>query len=946
MKKIIYKIVIMIVCVAVPIFLYLQTPDLQSEGKELAETTVILVNEDEGIKVEDRQYNFGQILTESFVKKSEFNAKNNNFADAFNALENGSAMYVIVFDRDFSKAINSYDSTNQIKGKVEYYYNHTYDTSLNGNVQSENERNRIFEELQNEISSVYTKTIVSKVEETKEMLRKDIDSDIALSDGIKKTSVQNTANIAGAINSANQHISGFKNEMAEKIAIVDENIKNSKEMESGIVKKAKENELLVNSSEDFHEVFKTGIEQNYSTNKDDYIMSRDLFMGENGIHSYITKTVLPIYAQYDMQYKHNIGQFLNIIDIDEKGFMNIALDVYEESNYTELKEYLKSMQISALDVETKKINKIALFTEAEVNEIVTNAYTNAADVYDENEISYNAGEYTNLNEIYQGNKGILLAEIKEEATKSSINTAVFQNANVIGASPLADGIPVGMVQIQESQLADFNAYNRFMAILEEKTNPIQIPYSNNKCYYMNSVNNTNFNTLKNIIKSEYVPYGGGYTAMHNIVNENSLGVLGSFYGLSALNVSDAKILALLKREYADVEKEVNLLNAYASSLFFNALEKEAVAKFNSKFFEVGSKNMLEFNDDALLFMKTNSEVSSSLLKEYEKKHDRNLTKLHEDSAFIVNEYNKSKEHNASIIESGNINLSAYATMSDNNRLVKEENTQIIEHIAGVKKNNTNINGVAQKNNKDYLVSLKELSDANAVQESFVGDYEKILEVANVNGVSNTNFFDFISDPIAYSKQDIGMNISTTTSYFIIFWLFAGIFIINGLYDKFKKQFLLNLNQKDFSDNKVIGFFNKHLIYISLLIIFGSAYALAIVEKFEIQNASIFIGEMIVIAVLISYIMRSLIKKSRFIGYSIILFVIAIMYIVLFASEGNLANEILALPLITLDHFIMSNIYEVTYPNAFIYALVIYIGIALFIVLVDFVISKNNKRKEL
>ncbi len=918
MKKRLYQVIIVSICILVPVFLYSQTPSVESQKKEMANTSVILVNEDEGIVIDEEQHNFGQTLVDNFIKESEFNAKTSNFADAYNALESGEAKYVVVVNRDFSKAVNSYDST-QVQGKVQYYYNHSYDTSVEGNVESENERTRIFNVLQNDLSQVYIKSIVSDVEQTKTMLKDDVESDIELAEGVRITVESNADRLERELASANQLMSNFNNQMGENISVVDGNIVVSKETETQVVNQATENETLVTSSIDFHENFKTGIEDNYASNKEAYLSYSQLLVGDEGIHPYITGVILPTYENYNQEYQNNINLLSSLINLDSQNFGSVSLDVNIVNDYSNVVSYLQGLTASYLNVETNELTTIQLFTDEEINNFIQVAYNEALPIYQANAEAYNLGSSSNLEGINSSSKAGLLSQIREVAGAQSINVATFQTLAVASGAD---------VILTDADIYEFNAYNQLMASLGAGAS-IQLEVGAG--HGMTTDNYAQFTTLTSIVKTAYIPYGGSYTSISGIMNG---GVLNATEG----------IFAYLNNEYADLETERALLVDYSSELFYHALEEQVITSYKDKFFTFSSKTIPEFNASVLEFVATNKETSENLLNAYEETYGNHLVKLNTDSTLIVSNYTTSNTINSKIIELGNINLTGYDTMRENNDLVKEENTRITDHINQIKTSNGLVNEGVDQTLKDYIVSVGKLEDANDSQAEFVKDYEEVLSVANVNGVNNAKFYDYVTASIDYSKEDVGKNISLLGSYNIIFWLFLGLLFINAMYDRFKERLEMTLSRGDFRNNKLVEFMNKNLIYSAMVGLFAVAYAFALVSKYSISNSNLFIAEILVIACLISFIMKRLIAMSRFIGYGIIVFVISIMYLVLFTSNNGVVGDIISAPITALNNFLMVHIYGVPYDNIFIYTFIVYAILAVVVGVMSLGHSQLKKNK--
>lgn len=938
MKKMIHRLLIVLLCTLIPTFLYIKTPSLEGQSKGLSETKVVMVNEDMGITIDDQPYNFAQVLIEKLIRESSFDMSTSNFADAFNALERGDVKYVIVFDSEFSKSVNSFDDVNQISAKVKYYYNHTYDTSVQGNIDSENERNKIFDILQNEISTVYNKTIVNKVEESKEMLRNDISNDIDLVEEIRTTSEDNTSSLQSDISAANQHISGFNNEMGDKISKIDENVSNAKETEAVIIDKSNENKQINENDIVFYDSFKTGIEDNYNMNLSEFLEYSELLVGDNGVAPYIVDDAIPVYIKYSEQYEININMLSSLITYDELDLGNLCSVGYD---YTDLKTRLANLEISYVDTITKEISTSKLLTKSEIDELIEEAYNTCSEKSSLWQTDYNIGTSESLNNLFVSNKNILLNEIKEESNSKSINITTFQNSNAVVVINIGDNAPGSSVRLSENQIADFNTFNKMMAILEEKTSFTQVKYDSTKEYYMSVTNYNNFESLKTILLKEYELYGGTYSDVRSILNSNSLGELNNFYGINTLNTLDNQNFSYIKNEYTDISNEISLLSEYENSVFYHQLEKSLIAKYSERFFVSDSSAMAmdDYSNSIINFINLSVEESNILIEEYEELHGSNLTKLNDDSDLIIASYNKAGELNSIIIESGNINLGNYSSMEENSKLIKEENTEIINHTSQVLENNNTINETVRTNEENYSDSLEKLEESNEEQKDFVENYEKILSNANQNGVSNNDFYNYIVNPIEFSNEDIGENVSGLNSYFIMSWLFMGLLFISAVSKKYKDKFTLGLNTGDFKESAITKFINQYLIYILTILTFGFIYSLMLVLKFEIDNAITFIIKIILLSLLISYIMYKLITRFKFYGYLIIVFVISIMYILLFINDTSIFNRIVALPIAMFNNFIMANIYNVTYQNAYLYTLLLYVIMAGIITILDIFVKK-------
>lgn len=943
MKKTIQRILIVLLCTMIPTFLYLKTPSFEGQSKNLSETKVVVVNEDAGITIDDEQYNFAQVLIDKLISESEFDMSTSNFADAFNALEKGDVKYVIVFDSEFSNSVNSFDDINQVSAQVKYYYNHTYDTSVKGNVESENERNKIFETLQNEISITYNKTIVNKVEDSKEMLRNDIDNDIDLVEDIRTTSENNTTSLLSDIDVANQHISGFKNEMGEKISMIDKNVDNAKETETVIVDTATENKQLNEDDIIFYDSFQSGIENSYNMNLAEFLEYSELLVGDNGVAPYIVDDAIPVYINYNQQYESNINMLSSLITYDELDLGNVCKVGYD---YTNLKTKLTNLEINYVDTNTKEVKTSKLFTVSEVNQLIEDSFNACSDNSSRIQSEFNIGSGEALNSLYISNKSILFNEIKEESNSKSINIATFQSSNAVIVINKGDNAPGSSVKLSENQVADFNAYNKLMAILDEKSSYTYVKYESSKEYYMSVTNYNNFESLKTIVLKEYELYGGSYSSVRSIVNSNGLGELNNFYGIHTLNSLDNQNFSYMKSEYADISNELALLSEYENSVFYHQLEKGIITKYSEKFFvsDVNSLAMNDYSNTIVNFINLSVDESNILIKEYEKLHGNNLTKLNDNSNLIIASYNKSGELSSIIIESGNINLGNYSSMEENSDLIKKENTEIINHTSQVRENNNTINERVRSNEDDYSSSLEKLEESNDEQKEFVEEYEKILSNANQNGVSNNDFYNYIVNPIEFSNEDIGEGVSGLNSYFIMSWLFIGLFFINAMSAKYRDKFTLNFNAGDFKESLTTRFINKYLLYILTVLLFSFIYSLMIAMKYEVDNAMSFIFKIILLGLIISYIMYKLIERFKFYGYLIIVFVISIMYMLLFLNDSSLINRIIAMPIAMFNNFIMVNIHSVAYQNAFMFTLLIYIIIAGIITTLDIIAKKIMRKK--
>lgn len=939
MKKTLHRILIVSLCTLIPTMLYLKTPSIEDQSIKLNDTRVVIVNEDEGVLINGQPYNFAQAMIDNLIKESEFDVSSENFADAFSLLEKGKVKYIILFDAKFSESINSFDRVNQVKGKVSYYYNHTYDTSVNGNIESENERNAMFELLQNDISTVYNKTIISKVEESKEMLRDDIDSDVELSEEIRNTSEDNSKALTSEIDASNKHISGFKNEMGEKITLIDGNIKDSTEIENVIINSAIENGDNIEGSIIFYDGVRTNVENTYNNSLEEYLKYSNLLVGEDGVATYITNESLPVYAKYDQQYKSNLSILNSIISYDESEIGSIC---NSDSDHTELKNRVTNLKVNYVDKSTKELKQESLFSTTEAEELFVNISNSCSEKFDIKSTEYNIGSTDALNKLYVSNKNILLTEIIEEANLKSININSFQNSNVVIEKNRGDDAPSTSVKLSANQVSDFNAYNILIAILEEDTNYAKINYDSNKDYYMSTTNNANFDTLKTIVKSEYSLYGGTYSNVRDIINGSQLGSVNNFYGLNTLNVLDNHNLSYIKSEYNDISKETKLLTEYGDSIFYHHLEKSLVNKLGERFFagSVNSMSMEEYNNFVANYITISVGESSKLIEDYEKLHGDSLTKLNDDSELIIASYEKSDGLNSMIMESGYINLENYKEMENSSTLLKEENRQIIEHTSQVKENNSKINETVKENEEKYSKSLEKLEEANEEQEKFVSDYEQILSKANQNGINNNSFYEYITNPVEFENNDVGDNVTALNSYFIVLWLFIGLLFINTIYSKYKEKFTLKFSSGDFKESWIQKFMNEHLLYFLTVILFGLIYSFVLVQKFEIISYLLFIIEVTVLSLMISYIMKKIIKKFNFYGYLTILFAIAIMYILLFMNGDSTIIRVISIPVVMMDNFIKVHIYNIPYQNSFVYTLSIF-GFATVLVIVFDIISKRR-----
>lgn len=590
-----------------------------------------------------------------------------------------------------------------------------------------------------------------------------------------------------------------------------------------------------------------------------------------------------------------------------------------------IRNELIKIKISRFDVVTKVESQVDLFTNAELDEIINNVCSTSSYDY--------VTDSGALNNIYNNSKSVLLGEIKEDASNESININSYLQSSIF----IETGSALTTVDIN-----NFNAYNKLLAILNESNSVYSI--SNSDTYYMSATNLTNFRKLMNIVKNNYNQYGGSFTNVSDIINTNALGSVNQLYGINTLNTQDSTIFAGIQSEVKDLKGENNLLNLYQEAIFFDKLEEEVILHLTTKFFTFDSKSLLDYKDDVEGKMLSYSSISDDLIASHNLSHDNNLSKLLDDSTIIINNYQTSNEMNTLVIETGNINLSSYEVVNTNLGLVKEENGEIMTFFGEVRENNNSINQVNADNETSFLESLGTLETANEEQAEFITQYEDVLSVASKNGVSNTEFYDFVTNPIEFEKNDVGENVTTLGAYFIILWLFTGLFIINILKDKFSQYFKLDLSNNSFKESKLINIIENNLIYLIMLILFALAFTITLISKFDISSKVVFAVEFIVIALLINYIMRFIFTRLKFKGYMLTLLCILLIFTLMFTANNSILIKIIASPFTALENFIMVHIYNISYNNAYLYTFMIYASITIVLAAVNILYYlKNNKR---
>ncbi|MFV0479976.1 MAG: hypothetical protein ACK5LZ_05350, partial [Anaerorhabdus sp.] len=375
------KIGVILLCAIVPAIIYSQIPRADEQTKPIEETKVILVNQDEGVTIDGVHHNFSQNLIDVFIEESDFDAVTTNYTDAMSKLENNEVMYIIVFEAQFSKKVNNYDTENPEAGVVQYYYNHTYNNNDGKNVDIENNRSRIFTLLQDELSQVYMKTIVAELNDSKNMLAEDIQSDIELVDDIKETSSTNSSSIENQIASNNEFVSELDNNMGEKISEVNSAISEAKDVAGEIIDTAESGNASIEEGKALQESMETTVEANYLAGYDKYKEITDIVSGDNGVVNKTISDYIPVYTLYDNQSQENLKVLESINAIDQEVPSMQCGTAYIAGNYGALRTYLSNLTMKEVNSTTKELEEVALFGADEIEQIIVDSQTACKQVY-------------------------------------------------------------------------------------------------------------------------------------------------------------------------------------------------------------------------------------------------------------------------------------------------------------------------------------------------------------------------------------------------------------------------------------------------------------------------------------------------------------------------------------------------------------------------------------
>ncbi|MFV0480254.1 MAG: hypothetical protein ACK5LZ_06785, partial [Anaerorhabdus sp.] len=521
---------------------------------------------------------------------------------------------------------------------------------------------------------------------------------------------------------------------------------------------------------------------------------------------------------------------------------------------------------------------------------------------------------------------LLYAEIIEE---SEGKLEYYRNKEGLIVSDVALD---GYISLTATDIEEWNAFNRLVSILLNTTETKTTAYAESSFYYVTEVDYNHFNGIKFDVLQDYSQYAGReFASLYEIFTENN-GLIyesGSLLGMSGISTRTTT--------------EQIILNNYATQTFYNEVKSRVQSQAIAKFFTPSdsSKTMVDFNGEFTLFLEDSVALSDEWVEEYELMYGEHLQKLTDDSALMIANYDNAVAINTTIIESGKFNLEKFESMNKSNQLVVEENEEISEHISGIKDNNATLNETVQQSEESYLESVSMLEENNTLQEGFVEEYAQILNYANVDGVSNNRFYSFVTEPISYDRTDVNEGTSATDIYFILLWLMLGITFINVMKDVFPSFFGLSIENEDFSENRMISFLNKYLIYGVTLVLFALVYTIVLIFQFKVVNTVAMMIQLPIIILLIGISMRAILQISRMGGYGFIVFITICMYVLLQSADTSALSKLFSLPWIALSNYIKMNVYQLDIAYAFLYSLIVYGGVALITVAIAHIVNHRN-----
>lgn len=948
--KFIRNLIIAAVCICTPLLLYIATPDVEQEVIDLSNTKVALVNQDEGIyKGEDYQ-NYSSNLINKFLKESQFNAITTNYADASTMLDDGDLMYVIVFEKDFSRNIDNFDSKQPSQGTVTYYYNHTYNAA-NGNVIAENERDKVFADLQNELSTVYTKTIISELQSSKDMLTEDIETDIELTEDIKATTDGNTASLNEQISSSNELISSFKNDMGKNIDVVNDSIVDTDTEVKDLIKDAQTNRKNLEKAIADENSNNETQQQNLESSKGKFTETSDLLVDEEGVLTQLLDYYVPSLKLYDKRNEDNLNSLLSIKDLDTITSGSVCSMVSEDNSESleVLESHLLSIQYQQYNSDSGALEARNLYTAEQVDALILQAQEACVSVYADGLDTTSLQNTANLDILKNNLTSSYLNNVNSQITK---DYTIIKNIqiNKVYADDQASVPPIAgnPKQITAADIELWNNYLKLFSVIDGSPEPLyyQMPEEQEGKYmyaYISGDLHTEISELIAAADSQYSSLGGTL----------DLSVLAQMpYHINGLPADAGSPLHALNSEYNDISTDLdyvgsyvsNLEVKYADSIFYNTLKQHVLSDYISVF-PTGNddKSVMDLAVKLEGFAKLSKDDTQALIVEYEKQYQTNLTMINDNSQLIVNTLKTSDADTLSIIEKGNMVINNNQNSREQNSQVKESNNKINELYGSFVESNNKTSKQVKSNQDAYIDSVLKLEEANDEQQVFIEEYATVLDVANVEGINNNSFYSFITNPIRFERTEVNLENDEDSSYFILLWLFVGLILLNIIKDSKSKYLDLNIRTDSFVESSIVKFTNRYLLTILAVLIYGGLFGLIISYQFMLSGKLLFILRFTIITALLFITMRLVISGSKRIGYTIICGYLAVMYIALYTSSLPTAIKVIMMPITSLNNFVLADVYKYPYANPFVYCLAVYGVLSIVAAVIYYIKTKVLKR---
>lgn len=925
--KFIKSLIIALLCVLTPVFLYVITPEIESESIDLINTKVAIVNDDEGIYKGEEYYNFASNMINRFMKETEFNTITTSSSDAFNMLEDGDLMYVIVFDKEFSKNVDGFKLDNPTQGTVQYYYNHTYN-SADGNIISENERDSAFAQLQKELSTVYTKTIVSELQSSKDMLTEDIEEDVNLVAEIKTTSENNTSVLNEKIESNSDLLTTFENTMDDNISTVNESIDQSNTDVRELILQAQASITNANSTTETELSNRENIKSILTANKSKYEKSSDLMLGEEGLTTVLTQYYIPALDSYDRQYSGN-SKVISSVVADLPLLDNVCNDIETSNDYLALTKYMKELKLSKYDRATQSLVEVDVFTDTEIETIISDAYTACSQSKTNDIIEYNLGNTDNLNILYNNIKNQYINSLEPGYEFiNEVTATTIELGSEVGSSAVdpTDGYQL----LTTEEIETYNNVRKLLAFMSGSDEPTYLTVDDTSY-----VTDSDYALLKDIV----INVTDEYTAIGGVLDLTVFTNLS--YAKMYLPAEAGTALSALENEYSDTDKELEIAADKATAEFNAKLQASVFKKVVLKSISVSSKDSMT---DIVAELKTEANTTINLTTEalnaYQTQYALNLEKLDANSNLIVTNLEESEEMSLRIIEHGEMMLDANDVISLQNADVALSNTQINELFSKYVESNQETIEITQTNAEIYKESVSKLEDANETQKTFVEDYATVLENANVDGVNNNNFYSFITNPISFERFEVNEDSDESGSYFLLLWFLVGLVFISLLKDNKNKYLELNIQTNSFSENILVRAVNKYLLTVSLLLAYMMLFSIILINRFLIVSPILFTMRFIVLSTLVFASIRIVASKYPKLGYGITFAYAAVMYVAIYSENLPSVLKVVLSPITSVNNFIVNDVYKVSQPNAFIYCLIVYVALFIIALLIHFIPFKK------